>query len=229
VLELSDVSWTVYFRESRRVLSCGLANCSTVVESLSGRRCQLIIADVEDDAFGVELRIRAPARRLARDLDRRRAELEYARRVVDAVAAGDWWMDARVFDGLEWARTCSIAGVRYRHGWWGTGRIKPTMSAKVLDLGPAGIRFRGWRTRFLVPWDVVGSIWIIEGDAWVLDASDEPVATGSGSTIVIRSRSGQDAVFYTPLMQADAVRELIDPLSRRIHEPAPAAGEVVTS
>jgi len=229
LLELTDVSWRLYFRDAHRGLSCGLANTSSRVEKLPRRRCRIMITDLTDGGVDLEMVLRAPAGRVRRDLDRREADLVRAGHVADAIAAGDWWLNARVFDDLDWARIRSIAGIRYRHGWWGTGRMKPSMSAKVLDCGPGGIRFRGWRTRFLIPWDAIASIRVVEGDAWVLDVSPRASTSDSGATIVVRSRSGQDAVFFTPLIQASVARELLEPVTRNLTGTSPVLAAAATT
>ena len=225
LLEVSDAGWRLYFRDSRRGLTCGLSACAMDVEELSRHRCRLTISDPEVGRFDLELVLRASANRVRRDLGRRQADVARAGRVVEAVASGDWWLDAQVFEPLDWAGVRSIAGVRYRHGWWGTGRMEPSMSAKVLDFGPSGIRLRGWRTRFLIPWDAVGAVGVVDGDAWMPDPSTGGTSLRSGATIVVTSGSGQDAVFFTPLLQAAAVRDALEPLTRNLRGSSPALAD----
>jgi len=222
LLELSDTAWCIYFRDTRRALSCGLSDCAMSVETLSRHRCRLCVTDVVGGGFDLELVLRAPADRVRGTLEHRLAALERSRLVAEAVDSGDWWLDARVFDALDWAGVRSIAGIRYRHGWWGTGRMNPSMSAKVLDFGPRGIRLRGLRTCFVIPWDAIEGIRVVDGDAWVPESSPGQAQSGPGATIVVTSGSGQDAVFFTPLFRAVEVRDLLEPLTRHLRGPSSA-------
>jgi hypothetical protein len=136
--------------------------------------------------------------------------------VVREVATGSWWLDSRLFEDLDWSRRRSLAGVHYRAGWWGTGRLPPSMLPKVLDFGPRGVVLRGWRTRLVIPWDAIGSVRTLVGDCWVPTEAPTGHRRGTGTTVVIRSLTDQDAVFYTPLRSVDDVDALLGPMVDRL-------------
>jgi hypothetical protein len=144
------------------------------------------------------------------DLETRLASLERASAVVAAIESGQWWRDSRFFQGLDWSQSLSVAGVHYRTGWWGTGKMKPSMLPKVLDFRPTGITLRGWRTYFEIPWDTVASLRLHEGDRWMPEGPAHGPRTGT--TVLVRSHAGQDAAFFTPLLGLPAVRALLEPL-----------------
>jgi len=214
--QLSDARWRLVFRDGRRGVSGGLLNSQLTVERKRGRTCRVSVVDDTKGGFTGTLVLRAREATVRRDLDDRLGSLERAGTVVDEVAAGAWWKDARVFEGLGWSQRCSMAGVHYRAGWWGTGRLQPSMLPKVLDFGPRGIVLRGWRTRLVIPWDAVGSMRIHTGEAWVYDDVVEHQFNPLGTTLVVRSLAGQDAVFYTPLLSATDASQLVAPFAARL-------------
>ena len=213
VFQLSDTSWRLMFHDSGRCMSCGLLRSKLEVEYVDSRTCRLSVTGDDSDGFQGAVVLIAPARKVKADLAARKASLEHAGKVVAAVQSGSWWWDARVFDGLDWSERCSVAGVRYRAGWWGTGRISPSMLPKVLDFGPHGIVLRGWRVRLVIPWDTVAGVEVTEGE-W--RPASEP-ATGPaskiGASVIIRSHAGQDAVFWTSLVSAARLRDTLRPLT----------------
>lgn len=214
VFQLTDATWRIAFRDSGRGLSCGLLRSRLGIEALDEHSCRASVAGSSKDGFEGTLVLKAPAETVRLDLEARLASLERCNEVVAATESGQWWRDSRVFSELDWAQTRSIAGVRYRAGWWGTGRLKPSMLAKVLDFGPAGIVLRGWRIRFVIPWDAIATIKALEGDRWLSEGPNH--RRSSGTTLIIRSVAGQDAVFYTPLLSPSVVRTLLEPLTDRL-------------
>ena len=220
--QLSDSRWRLVFRDGRVGISGGLLNSRLQVEEAGRRTCRVTIGDDTGGGFHGVAVIHAGAARVRRDVDRRLASLERAGDVVAEVAAGSWWMDERVFAGIDWSERCSLAGVHYRAGWWGTGRLQPSMLAKVLDFGPRGIVLRGWRTRLVIPWDTVASVRALPGDCWVPTEAPPHHGTATGTTVVIRSLADQDAAFFTPLVPAGDVRSLLAPLVVRLPDAEPA-------
>ena len=214
--QLSDARWQLVFRDGRRGVSGGLLNSQLTVERTRGRTCRVSVVDDTEGGFTGTLVVRARGATVRRDLDDRLGSLDRAGTVVEEVASGAWWKDARVFDGLGWSQRCSFAGVHYRAGWWGTGRLRPSMLAKVLDFGPRGIVLRGWRTRLVIPWDAVGSLTTHAGEAWRYDEVVEHQSSPLGTTLVVRSLAGQDAVFYTPLLSATEAGQLIRPFAAHL-------------
>ena len=222
--QLSDARWRLVFRDGRRGVSGGLLNSRLTVERTPGRTCRVSIVDDTGGGFTGTLVLHAREAKVGRDLDNRMASLERAGTVVDEAASGAWWKDVRVFDRLDWSQRCSLAGVHYRAGWWGTGRLPPSMLAKVLDFGPRGIVLRGWRTRLVIPWDAVGSMRVHAGDAWVPPGTAEHQVKPMGTTLVVRSLAGQDAVFYTALRSAVDVGRLLGPLAALLPDGEVTAG-----
>jgi hypothetical protein len=220
--QLSNARWRLVFRDGRRGISGGLLNSRLGVEAAGRRRCRVTIEDDTGGGFSGTAVIHARPAKLRRDLDQRLAALERAGEVVAEVAAGSWWVDDRVFAGLDWSERCSLAGVHYRAGWWGTGRLQPSMLAKVLDFGPGGVVLRGWRTRLVIPWDAIGSIRVLPGDCWVLTETVPRHQHPTGTTVVIRSLADQDAVFYTPLVPVSDVGVLLAPLVEQLPGAVPA-------
>lgn len=212
VLELTEARWCLAFRDSRRSLTGGLLVSRFAVEGSGGRTCLVSIADVSGDGFNGTVVVRAPAARVRRDLDRRYATLDRAAVLVAQVTAGAWWLDPRVFEGLDWSGRRSVAGVRYRAGWWGTGRLKSSMLPKILDFGPRGVVLRGWRVHLVIPWDAVESLRVLDGDRWVPDDSGVTPTLPRGTTLVISARGGLDAVFYSPLASPAELCEMVAPL-----------------
>lgn len=219
VFQLDDVRWRFVFRDTRCALSSGLLTSRLHVESLNKRECRLTIRDVSDKAFEVACVLDASEGRLRSDLEQRLASVEHAIEVVAAINDGEWWWDSRFFSGLDWSQALSIAGVHYRSGWWGTGKMRPTMLPKVLDFDSRGILLRGWRKYFEIPWDTVASIGVAEGDPWHPERTAHRAALGT--TILFRPHSGQDAVFFTPLLPHTAVRDLVQPLIAQLEAGRP--------
>ncbi len=177
VFQLTDCSWRLIFRDAMGGVSCGLLNSRLKVEPAGARACTVAIEHSSNGASGTVV-LRAPAARVEQDLNHRLASVGRSSATLAAVERGEWWSDPRLFEALDWSGSLSVAGVHYRAGWWGTGRFKPSMSAKVLDFGRSGIVLRGWRPRLLIPWDAVASIEFLAGDCWrpeeLFDQADEP-------------------------------------------------------
>jgi len=211
-LRLSDARWQLVFRDGGTALSGGLLGSRLAVEKAAGRTCRVSIEDGSAGGFSGTAVVRSSAIRVRRDLKGRLASLERSRGVVADVGSGQWWLDTRLFDGLDWSGRRSLAGIHYRAGWWGTGRQGATTLPKVLDFGPRGIVLRGWRTRLVIPWDAVRSLRLLAGDAWVPAGTVPDGAGTAGTTVVVRSRTGQDAVFFTPLVPVAEVDDLLEPL-----------------
>ncbi|HXW34068.1 MAG TPA: hypothetical protein VEJ87_05770 [Acidimicrobiales bacterium] len=209
--QLTDSTWRVLSRDAESGLSCGLLASRLSVEPVDRRSCRVAIEGLGGLELSCSIVLMAPARRVKLDLEERLVSLERSRQVALAIVAGEWWRSRQVFDDLDWSRRRSIAGVRYRSGWWGTGKLKPSMLAKVLDFGPNGVVLRGLRVRFLIPWDAIRSIGVAPGDAWAYGAPVTRHAIRVGSTIVLRSSAGQDAVFFTPLLLPSEVQAILEP------------------
>ncbi len=216
LFQLTDAHWRLIFGDSKRELSCGLLHSRVSLDPLDRRRCRASIADVSGEGFGGAVVLDARAEKVRDDLERRLGALERASAVVAAIGAGEWWWDSRFFGGLDWSQSLSVAGVHYRAGWWGTGRVKPSRLPKVLDFGPTGITLRGWRTCFEIPWDTVASLSLIEGDRRMASGSHHRPRVGT--TVVVRSHAGQDAAFFTPLLALPVVRDLLEPLISQFEE-----------
>jgi hypothetical protein len=217
VFQLTDADWRLVFRDSGRGLSCGLLRSELKVEPVDRRLCRVSIADSSTSgstgSFNTAVVLNARPNKVRSDLARRLESLKLSGEVMAAVGAGQWWRDSEVFDSLDWSHNRSIAGVQYRAGWWGTGSFKPSMLPKVLDFGPRGVAFRGWRTRFVIPWDTITAIKVLDGDCWLVEGLEGERRSPLGTTLAIRSPAGQDAVFYTPLQPPAAVRALLEPLT----------------
>jgi hypothetical protein len=223
VFQLTDARWLLVFRDSRQGLSRGLLTGRLGVEDAGRRTCRVSLNDPSGNGCDGSVILHASAARVQRDLDRRLASLERSAALVTQIASGEWWLDRRVFLRLDWSGRSSVAGIRYQAGWWGSGRLKPSMLPKVLDFGPRGVVLRGWRTHVLIPWDAIESLRVVGGDRWVLTDSGAAPTRSKGATLVVRSRGGQDAVFYTPLVSPDDVVRIVAPLA--LHLPTP---EVIT-
>jgi hypothetical protein len=217
VFQLTDVNWRLVFRDSRRGVSCGLLHSQLQVEPMDRRSCRVSISDDSSEGFNGSVILNAPAERVQFDLHGRLVSLGHSGEVIAAVGAGEWWRYAQIFDGFNWSHRCSIAGVHYRAGWWGTGTIKPSILTKVLDFGPRGVALRGWWTQFVIPWDAIASITLSAGDGWSLATQAEAAHRRRiGTSVVIRSQSGQDAVFFTSLLSPAEVRDLLAPLTAQL-------------
>ena len=222
--ELTDSRWRLIFRDGRTGLSGGLFHGRLAVEDAAGRACRVTIEDVSGPGFHATVVVRARAAKVRKDLEARLASLERSGEIVANVEAGSWWLDSRVFDDLDWSQRRSLAGVSYRAGWWGTGRLQPSMLPKVLDFGPRGVVLRGWRVRLAIPWDAIASLHVLPGDFWVPTEIGTGQESRSGASVVIRSFTDQDAVFYTPLVSVGEADAVLGPLIRRLEGAAAAGG-----
>jgi hypothetical protein len=217
VFQLTDVNWRLMFRDPKRGLSCGLLRSQLQVEPMDRRTCRVSISDDSSEGFNGSVILNAPAERVQFDLHRRLVSLGHSGEVIAAVGKGEWWRYAQIFDRFNWSHRCSIAGVRYRAGWWGTGKIKPSMLAKVLDFGPRGVALRGWWTQFVIPWDAIASITVSAGDGWSLaNGAEAAHRRRIGTSVLVRSQAGQDAVFFTPLLSPSEVGDLLAPLTTQL-------------
>ena len=227
LFQLSDARWSLLFRDSRRGFSCGLLNCSLHVEAIDRHSCHVAISNGEGEGLICSLVVHAPAERVKCDLRKRLVSIERASEIVDAVDSGEWWRDSQVFDDLDWSRTLSIAGIAYRAGWWGNGKIGRSVFRQILDFGPRGVVLRGRRTRFVIPWDSISSMRVAGGDIWMYRGSPRHGRT-RGATLIVRSRAGQDAFFFTPIFPPEALREVLKPITAHLDERTPVYAETGT-
>jgi hypothetical protein len=223
-LLLSDARWHLICRASGFGVSGGLLPGRLTVEARGRRSSGVSIVDSSGDGFEASVVLHASASRVQRDLDRRLSSLERGAELVAQVTSGAWWLDGRVFSRLDWSGRRSVAGIRYRAGWWGTGRLKPSMLPKVLDFGPSGVVLRGWRTHVVIPWDAIESLRVVEGDCWLPAGAGLAPTKSRGATLTVRSLGGQDAVFFSPLMSAEDVGRILTPLAAHLPTPGVITG-----
>ena len=106
--QLSDSRWCLLFRDGRQGVSGGLLHSRLSVEESGRRSCRLTIEDDTGAGFAGTAVVRARAARLLGDLECRLAALERSSGIVAGVEAGLWWLDARVFEGLDWSQRRSL-------------------------------------------------------------------------------------------------------------------------
>jgi hypothetical protein len=219
-LQLTDAEWRVVFHPPRPGIRCGLLRSRIDVEPVTRHRCRVTVHDRDTDEFRGSFVVRARARRVRADVDRRMAVLDRAGDVIASVEDGQWWRDVRRFDGLGWARTASVAGVRCRGGRWGADTVAPTRWTKVLDVGPDGVTLRGWRTRAELPWETVDGIEVTgDRDCSRRRGAGRPGAHGraDGGTVVrLRSRTGDELDFHTVLSSTDDIAARLHPVEDQL-------------
>ncbi len=219
-LQFTDTEWRLVFRPPRPGVRCGLLRLRIEVEPEARRRCRVTVHDRDSGDLRGSFVVRARARRVQADIDRRLAALDRAADTVASVDAGRWWMDGRAFDDLGRSRTASVAGVRCRGGTWGPDAVAPSRWTKVLDVGPRGVTLRGWRTRAVLPWESVDDIEVtVDRDPSRRRGAGRTGAHGrvDGGTVVrVRSRTGDELEFHTALSSAADIAFRLHPVQEQL-------------
>jgi hypothetical protein len=219
-LELTDTEWRVLFRPPQPGVHCGLLRSRIDVDPVARRRCRVTVHDRDTDEFRGSFVIRARVERVRADVDRRMTALDRAGEVTAAVEDGQWWRDARRFHDLGWARTASVAGIRCPGGAWGTDVVVPTRWTKVLDVGPAGVTLRGWRTRTVLPWETVAGIEVdSDRDPYSREGAGRTGARGravGGATVRVRSGTGDELAFHTGISSAAEITTRLRPFQDQL-------------
>lgn len=202
---LSDGSWSLVYGPTGGGVTCGLLRSRVEVQATRRRRrCRVTVTEEGESGLTATFVLRARAADVRVDLEGRLASIDRASEVITAVEGGAWWRGADAFAALGWSRTLSVAGVRRIGGDGEAGRARPMRLARVLDLGPNGVRLRGWRTRWAIPWEDVASIEVSD-PAPLTDAPTASAGRG-GSVVTVRNRGGERVVLQVALKSPSQLR-----------------------
>jgi len=218
VFQLTDTEWRILFRDALPGTACGLLRSDVAVEPLDRRRCEVTLSGEGPPAFRGRLVVRAPATTVRGDLETRRAALDRAGTVTEAVERGAWWLDPARFDGYGPLGTTSVVGVRLRDVQPGPS-VRPARLPLVLDFGPSGVVLRGWRNRMALRWADVTAIEVEDAASGAGGASRlaRPHARGRHDTgIVVRLADGGHVRFATDQGAPPAVRAKLAALAEAV-------------
>jgi hypothetical protein len=152
----------------------------------------------------------------------------------------DWWEDKAIWKGFRkgWGdkKEYWIKGTAYLGGW--SGHADTHGDTNVLIFRKDGIAYKGFRDKFVIPWDQVVAIDVEGPDS----PSDRVTATrlatigvfafaakkGSGmAAVLVELTSGEEAIFRTESASAAEVRMKLLPITTRLEKLAPEKVEPV--
>lgn len=217
MLRLSDTHWILTFTDQDVGVSGGLLRSELSVEAVDRRRSVLRLTS--EGSGSCSMVLLAPAQKVKEVVTLRMANLARTCNAVDGVADGQWWRDSRVFSELGPLHTTSIGSVRYEGGWWKDDRVRRNRRPAVLDFNAEGIVLRKWRRKLSLPWALVDSLEIVEGEALPDAEIDETLAlqySSADTTLIVRSPSGRMARFSTAVIPPDQVRLRLAPILNRL-------------
>lgn len=221
----------LHWNGSKEFHHAGIARYRLDAVSTGRKSCRVSVVDNESpdvnatfelpDTSAEELNAAFSARVKALTIAQENAKAAQQRQ--EKISAGAWWLTQDAFKGLGLTKAFSLSESHYLGGWSGHTKTYTGMSKQIFTVDSSGIGLRGFRQLFVIPWDQIVDV-EIEGPE---QASKRVTATrvlalgvfalaarkkSKMSVIIVRLRSGEEAVFQSEKMTPPEVRARLAPI-----------------